>query len=158
MGLLDNLASAYTNQRASTLLRDQLLGSGNGLGNSMTSYEMGQLIDQLQLARNGARTGLGSLDFGSFGSGLSLDAATRAGNNWVSDFVNRNGLGGHFDSTGGIRVPKQPTAEGRNLEDPNVAAQYQEEMQRYSQMLQLLSAVQAMLHDTRKAIINNCRA
>jgi hypothetical protein len=63
-----------------------------------------------------------------------------------------------FDSTGGVTIPSMPSAKGRNLKDPNVMADYQEQMQWYTQMLMLRSQIQSMMHDTRKQIVQNMRA
>jgi hypothetical protein len=63
-----------------------------------------------------------------------------------------------FTGVDNIVVPNMPNSKNFNLENPNEMANYQQQMQMYTQMLQLKSQIISMLHDTRKSMVQNLRA
>jgi hypothetical protein len=93
------------------------------------------------------------------GSTRNTGAALQTADSFSSTRVGTSS-GGYtsFEGTSSITVPQMPSAKGLKLTDPNVMADYQEAMQHYTQMLQLKSQIQSMLHDTRKQMVQNMRA
>jgi hypothetical protein len=98
---------------------------------------------------------IGSLS-GRGGSGGGLSSSQSASSSPVDSFSGFSSGGGNF-TNGGVTIPAMPQASSFNMKDPNAAAQYQEQMQHYTQMVQLRSQIAAMLHEARKAIVQNIR-
>jgi hypothetical protein len=70
----------------------------------------------------------------------------------ASTMPNLSGGGG-----GGLTLPPKPTNPGANASDQDML-KYQEDMQRYNRMLTMITQLQQMDHEGKKAVIQNLRA
>ena len=94
-------------------------------------------------------------------SGVSKSSWGTSSDLWPVEGGGGGGGGGGSGSISalldGIKKPEIPAATGDSDADERALLKYQEQIQAYNRMITMLTNLMQVLHDTRKAIIQNFR-
>jgi len=94
---------------------------------------------------------------GSSGTSGSSGSSGTAGSSGSSGTAGSSGSGYASSTLNGVSYPKMPAMTGDKAKDDQAMLQYQEDLQRYNRMFEMLSKAMQADHDTKKAILQNWR-